>query len=122
MFAAVFFVSVGMLIDPRMIVTHWHALALLTGVLIVGKLGGVTLGAILAGTTAARRPDRFEPHPNRRVLLHHRWRGNLDRSRGELSLHSGRRGLGDYDIHHRVHDSSLRAGGQAHRDARPAGP
>jgi CPA2 family monovalent cation:H+ antiporter-2 len=52
-FAAVFFVSVGMMIDPRMIVTHWPALALLTGVLIVGKLGSVTLGAILAGTTAA---------------------------------------------------------------------
>ena len=52
-FAAVFFVSVGMMIDPRMIVTHWHALALLTGVLIAGKLAGVTLGAILAGTTVA---------------------------------------------------------------------
>jgi CPA2 family monovalent cation:H+ antiporter-2 len=52
-FAAVFFVAVGMMIDPRMIVEHWRALALLTGVLIVGKLGGVTLGAILAGTTTA---------------------------------------------------------------------
>ncbi len=52
-FAAVFFVSVGMLIDPQLIAAHWHALALLVGVLIVGKTVGVTLGAMLAGTSAA---------------------------------------------------------------------
>jgi CPA2 family monovalent cation:H+ antiporter-2 len=51
-FAAVFFVSVGMMIDPQLIATHWHALALLVGVLIVGKIFGVTLGAMLAGTPA----------------------------------------------------------------------
>ena len=52
LFAAVFFVSVGMIIDPQLIVLHWHALALLVGVLIVGKTVGVTLGAVLAGTPA----------------------------------------------------------------------
>jgi len=52
-FAAVFFVSVGMMIDPRLIASHWHALALLTAVLIGGKVVGVTTGAMLSGTTAA---------------------------------------------------------------------
>ncbi len=52
LFAAVFFVSVGMIIDPHLIATHWHALALLVGVLIVGKIVGVSLGALLAGTPA----------------------------------------------------------------------
>ena len=52
LFAAVFFVSVGMMIDPQLIAAHWHALALLVGVLIVGKTVGVTLGAMLAGTAA----------------------------------------------------------------------
>jgi len=52
-FAAVFFVSVGMMIDPRLIAAHWHALALLTVVLIGGKVVGVTIGAMLSGTTAA---------------------------------------------------------------------
>jgi CPA2 family monovalent cation:H+ antiporter-2 len=52
LFAAVFFVSVGMVIDPRLIVAHWRALALLVGVLIGGKTIGVTLGALLAGTPA----------------------------------------------------------------------
>src|SRR6202166_1519250 len=51
-FAAVFFVSVGMMIDPAIIVAHWQELALLVGVLIVGKIVGVTLGALLAGTPA----------------------------------------------------------------------
>jgi CPA2 family monovalent cation:H+ antiporter-2 len=52
-FAAVFFVSVGMIIDPPLIVAHWQALALLVGILIAGKISGVTLGALLAGTPAA---------------------------------------------------------------------
>jgi K+:H+ antiporter len=51
-FAAVFFVSVGMMIDPSLIVAHWQALVLMIGVLLVGKIVGVTLGAILAGTPA----------------------------------------------------------------------
>ena len=51
-FAAVFFVSVGMMIDPALIVAHWQALALLVGILLVGKTVGVTLGAMLAGTPA----------------------------------------------------------------------
>jgi CPA2 family monovalent cation:H+ antiporter-2 len=51
-FAAVFFVSVGMMIDPPLIAAHWQALALLVGVLIVGKTVGVSVGALLAGTPA----------------------------------------------------------------------
>ena len=48
-FAAVFFVSVGMLIDPRLIVEHWGAVLALTLVVVLGKLFGVILGAFLAG-------------------------------------------------------------------------
>src|SRR5262249_26480708 len=35
-FAAVFFVSVGMLIDPNLVARHWPAVLVLTGVVIVG--------------------------------------------------------------------------------------
>jgi CPA2 family monovalent cation:H+ antiporter-2 len=49
MFAAVFFVSVGMLIDPALIVRHWGAVAVLTAVVLVGKTLGVSLGAFLTG-------------------------------------------------------------------------
>lgn len=48
-FAAIFFVSVGMLINPALLVKHWVAIAVLTGVVIVGKVVGVSLGAFLTG-------------------------------------------------------------------------
>lgn len=49
MFAAVFFVSVGMLINPTLIVEHWVAIVVFTVVVIVGKIVSVTLGAFLTG-------------------------------------------------------------------------
>jgi len=49
MFAAVFFVSVGMLIDPAVIAEHWLAITVLTVVVVGGKIVGVTLGAFLTG-------------------------------------------------------------------------
>ncbi|MBM7118696.1 cation:proton antiporter [Archangium primigenium] len=48
-FAAIFFVSVGMLIDPGLIAEHWAAVVVLTLVVIVGKLVGVSLGVFLTG-------------------------------------------------------------------------
>ncbi len=49
LFAAIFFVSVGMLIDPRVIWEHVGTVLALTGVVVVGKLVGVTIGAFVAG-------------------------------------------------------------------------
>jgi monovalent cation:H+ antiporter-2, CPA2 family len=49
MFAAIFFVSVGLMIDPSLVVRHWVAVALIAAVVIVGKIAGVTLGAFLTG-------------------------------------------------------------------------
>lgn len=49
MFAAIFFVAVGMLIDQRLIFAHWDAVLLLAAVVMVGKILGVSTGAFLAG-------------------------------------------------------------------------
>lgn len=49
MFAAIFFVSVGMMIDPSVIGNHWHAVLLFALLVIVGKFLGVVVGAFLAG-------------------------------------------------------------------------
>src|SRR4051812_16125858 len=49
LFAAVFFVSVGMLIDPRLIWAHAGTVLALTAVVVVGKLVGVSVGAFVAG-------------------------------------------------------------------------
>lgn len=49
MFAAVFFVSVGMLLDPRLVAQHWQAVLLFTAVVIAGKVLSVSLGGFLTG-------------------------------------------------------------------------
>lgn len=49
LFAAIFFVSVGMLIDPAIIGRHWLAVTVFTAVVIAGKFVGVSVGAFLTG-------------------------------------------------------------------------
>ncbi len=48
-FAAVFFVAVGMMIDPAEIATHWTAVVLFTVLVVVGKLASVSFGAFMTG-------------------------------------------------------------------------
>jgi CPA2 family monovalent cation:H+ antiporter-2 len=50
LFGAVFFVSVGMMIEPTMLVTHLPAIVAFTLVVILGKLISVAIGAFLVGT------------------------------------------------------------------------
>ena len=49
MFVAIFFVSVGSLIDPRVIVDHWGAVLTLTMLVITGKVIAVTAGSFITG-------------------------------------------------------------------------
>src|SRR5262249_18813965 len=49
LFGAVFFVSVGMPIEPELIVRHAGAIAALSAVVLVGKTVSVSLGAFLTG-------------------------------------------------------------------------
>ena len=48
-FAAVFFVAVGMLIEPAEIAKHWLAIVVLTVLVVVGKIAGVSFGAFMTG-------------------------------------------------------------------------
>ncbi|HEU0036643.1 MAG TPA: cation:proton antiporter [Kofleriaceae bacterium] len=48
-FAMVFFVSVGMTIEPAELVVEWHRIALFTVVVLVGKPLGVSIAVFLAG-------------------------------------------------------------------------
>jgi monovalent cation:H+ antiporter-2, CPA2 family len=50
-FAAIFFVSVGVLIDPSLIARHWPVILVLTLVVVVGKVVGVSIGAFLTGNS-----------------------------------------------------------------------
>jgi CPA2 family monovalent cation:H+ antiporter-2 len=48
-FAAIFFVSVGMLIDPAQIVEHWPIVCVFLAIVIIGNILAVTLGAFFIG-------------------------------------------------------------------------
>ena len=50
MFAAVFFVSVGMMLNPVLVEEHWIATLVLVATVIFGKILGVSIGAMLAGS------------------------------------------------------------------------
>lgn len=48
-FAAIFFVSVGILIDPRQIVEHWPLVLTFLSAVVFGKILAVTFGCLLTG-------------------------------------------------------------------------
>ncbi|MBI5799594.1 MAG: cation:proton antiporter [Verrucomicrobia bacterium] len=49
LFCAVFFVAIGLLIEPRMIVQHWLAIAVITAAVVIGKSVACACGAFVAG-------------------------------------------------------------------------
>jgi CPA2 family monovalent cation:H+ antiporter-2 len=49
LFAAIFFVSVGMLIDPALVAAHWVAIVAFLALVVAGKSAAVGLGAFLTG-------------------------------------------------------------------------
>ncbi|UOF01780.1 cation:proton antiporter domain-containing protein [Bdellovibrio reynosensis] len=51
LFSAVFFISVGMLIDPHIIAVYWKEVLLLSSIVIVGKTLFVATGSVLSGQT-----------------------------------------------------------------------
>jgi CPA2 family monovalent cation:H+ antiporter-2 len=50
MFAAIFFVSVGMLIQPALVAEHWVAVVVFTTIVLAGKIVSVSIGAFMAGS------------------------------------------------------------------------
>ncbi len=48
-FGAVFFISVGMLINPAIIIEQWQAVLLISAVLVFGKVSVISLGTFLTG-------------------------------------------------------------------------
>jgi CPA2 family monovalent cation:H+ antiporter-2 len=48
-FAAIFFVAVGMMINPAQVADHWAAILVVTAVVVVGKIASVAVGVFLTG-------------------------------------------------------------------------
>jgi CPA2 family monovalent cation:H+ antiporter-2 len=49
MFSAIFFVSIGLLIDPKMLAAHWLPVVVITLAVVVGKIATCSFGAFIAG-------------------------------------------------------------------------
>ena len=49
MFSAIFFVAIGLLIDPRMLITYWQPVLVITLAVLVGKVLTCSFGAFVGG-------------------------------------------------------------------------
>lgn len=49
MFSAIFFVTIGLLIDPKVIYEHWLAIVVITLAVVIGKVLTCSLGAFAGG-------------------------------------------------------------------------
>jgi CPA2 family monovalent cation:H+ antiporter-2 len=49
MFSALFFVAIGLLIDPKMLMTHWLPIVVITVAVVVGKVISCSFGAFMGG-------------------------------------------------------------------------
>ena len=49
MFSAVFFVAIGMLIEPQLLVDYWQPIAVITAAVVVGKVLTCAFGSFAAG-------------------------------------------------------------------------
>jgi len=49
LFSAIFFVTIGMMIQPQAIADQWGTIALITGVLVIGKIFGISFGGMVTG-------------------------------------------------------------------------
>ena len=52
MFSAIFFVAIGLLIDPRLLLVHWQPVLVITLAVIVGKVLTCSLGSFVGGHDA----------------------------------------------------------------------
>jgi monovalent cation:H+ antiporter-2, CPA2 family len=49
MFSAIFFVAIGLLIDPRMVLAHWQPVLVITLAVVIGKVVTCSFGAFVGG-------------------------------------------------------------------------
>ena len=107
-FGAVFFVSVGMMIDPALIQQHWQALIVLTAAVVGGKIIGVTFASMLSGVgtkTSIEAGMSMSQIGEFSFII--AGAGLKTRRHPRFSLHARRRGLRRHHFPDAVHDSRL---------------
>ena len=80
LFGAVFFISVGMMVDLNVIVEYFWPILLLSGVVIAGMILFGTFGMLITGQSLRIAMESgFSPHADRRVRVYHRVAGYVAR-------------------------------------------
>ena len=116
MFAAIFFVSVGMLIDPEQIATHWLVVLVFLLAVVFGKDPVRGIGRILNGAGHSEfRANRHERCPDRRVLVHHCERRSRQPGDRSAAVFDGDRRFGDYHVAYSLVDSRRSGNGRVGR-------
>lgn len=101
LFGAVFFVSVGFMVQPAMIAQYIGPILLLSGAAIIGKLLFLTLGGLAAGQPlGVCLPAAGGPDPGGGVLLHSGRPGAVPVGDGGLPLPGDCGRVGDHHLHH----------------------
>ena len=104
LFGAIFFVSVGMMVDPGILVAHWGAVLVIT--LACWAVNGVrhTLFRRGRAPAASGHELRIFARADRRICLHHRGAGRLAQGDEPLPLPHCRGGEHHHHVPHALHD------------------
>ena len=111
LFGAIFFVSVGMLVDPEVLVEYAWPIAALTLAIIVGQAFFRDV-RFRIGRAAVERGDevRFQYVANRGICFYHRFFGDVARCDEPLSLSYCSSRFRSDDFHYALYAESLRSG------------
>ena len=117
LFGAIFFVSVGMLIDPQMLWEYKIPIFIITLVVMAGQICFASFGVLLSGQPISH-PVWFLVSADRRIRLHHRRFGTIIKRDGSISVSDRCRRIRDHDILHTLYDPAsgtyLQMGGADH--------
>ena len=119
LFGAIFFVSVGMLIDPQMLWEYKIPIFIITLVVMAGQICFASFGVLLSGQPIKIAiPVWFLVSADRRIRLHHRRFGTIIKRDGSISVSDRCRRIRDHDILHTLYDPAsgtyLQMGGADH--------
>jgi Kef-type K+ transport system membrane component KefB len=110
LFGAVFFISVGMMVDPGVLTTYWSEILLLAAVVIAGMIVFGTLGMLVTGQTLRVAIESLHTDADRRILFHHSLARHGARCASGVPLSDYRGGVGDYHLHYAVFHKVCRSG------------
>ena len=111
-FGAVFFVSVGMMIEPNLLAQYWPAVLVLSGWSSAGKIAGVTGASLVIGeppSIAIMTGFALAQIGEFSFIMADV--GRVQRSNAAISLLAGRGGIDYHRLSHSVPDSRVGTGG-----------